>query len=634
MDDGEFNLSNTIGIGLNIGEQMLLPVSNGEEEAQIALQQQHHHQQQHLHEQQQQQQHHQHHQQAHYVSNLNIEHQSGENVNNTPETTTNVTCLDNSIGNFYQENTDLEDLNAKLAETTKILEYTPVEKPTELLTTLQEENREKAVVEELGSIATEAGDKNKVDDKKINEEEEDETEDKEDNEDEEEDVEEIEAEVVEGEDEEIEEVDDEDEVEEEIIPDEVIVPENTEDKIKEIKTTESDKEGKEKDDEGEEDDAEENEDSQNNEDDESEQPTSSIRAARRKEEHVDENQCRVCCATDNLVSIFKKVEERTVADLLMTICPSVSIAIKDFLPQYICNACCDNVVIAIKLKTQCETTEKELRKKLSRHKNKIRRPVGYVVIDAPLDSDPPTDDEQANDEEFKVSDIASATPSEDSDTSDFSDSKKKRTRSRKRRKSAVVTPTDGKRSKTKSKSDDQSSDEDNDDGDPIKQKRKRSSNSSPENFACNECGQTFSRKQSLVLHKRQHVYDRGEPIKCEVCGKKFKIKGAYRTHLEKHREERRANKCTQCSRRFGNSSDLKRHIAEEHKEKSILPTCSKCNRTFSSAGRLQRHKQNVCSVSDSSKFKKSETHAFAVGTDLFKAVAPLQSTYWSDSFSD
>lgn len=126
MDDGEFNLSNTIGIGLNIGEQMLLPVSNGTEEAQLLLQQQQaqqHQHQQHLHEQQQhhlhEQQHLQHQQQQqqqlpdNYVTNLNTAvhlQQPTENLNNpavtTPTTTadtTNVTCLDNSIGGFYQE---------------------------------------------------------------------------------------------------------------------------------------------------------------------------------------------------------------------------------------------------------------------------------------------------------------------------------------------------------------------------------------------------------------------------------------------------------------------------------------------------------------------------------------------------
>lgn len=106
MDDGEFNLSNTIGIGLNIGEQMLLPVSNGEEEAQLALHQQQlhqhhqHHQQQHEHHQQ----HLQEHQQVHYDPTIHMEQPpTAENLNNTTETTTTVTCLNNSIGNYFQE---------------------------------------------------------------------------------------------------------------------------------------------------------------------------------------------------------------------------------------------------------------------------------------------------------------------------------------------------------------------------------------------------------------------------------------------------------------------------------------------------------------------------------------------------
>ena len=549
----------------------------------------------------------------------------------------------------------LEDLNAKLTETSNILQYTPVEKPTELLSVLEQESVEKLNKTEFHNPQQEANvptqpvpqqkspafsveekDKENDEEEQIVErqepaeqdnEAENEVEPEEDAEVEEEDVVEEIEEDDEAEDEE------EEEEEEEIIPDEVIVPEDT---IPKEKLAEAEKHSEDKDEIN-----NENVDAENDEENdiqeigsESEEPISSGRAKQRKEEDVDENQCRVCCTKENLVSIFKKIDNQTVADMLMSICPTVSIVIKDFLPQYICNACYDNVVIAVQLKNQCETTEKELRKKLSRHKNKIRRPAGYVVIDAPLDSDPPTDEEPANDEEFKVSDIASATPTEDSESSD-SDSKKKKPRGRKRRRSAVVTPTDGKRFKNKSRSDNQSSDEDDDDGDPIKHKRKRSDNSSPENFACDDCSQTFSRKQSLVMHRRQHIYEKGEPITCEVCGKKFKIKGAYRTHLEKHKEERKSvKKCAQCSKRFSSSSDLKRHIVEMHKEKEVWLACKKCGRSFASAGRLERHKQAGCPAIETSKSRKSETNSFTVGTDLFKAVAPLQTTYWSDSFSD
>ncbi|XP_075169368.1 uncharacterized protein LOC142241478 [Haematobia irritans] len=356
-----------------------------------------------------------------------------------------------------------------------------------------------------------------------------------------------------------------------------------------------------------------------------EQPTVSTRR-RRAEEEVDENQCRVCCTKDDLVTLFKKIEGQTVADMLMIICPSVHIAIKDFLPQFICNICLDNVLKAIQLKHQCETTEKELRKKLSRHKNKIRRPAGYVVIDAPLDSDPATDDEANNDEEFKVSDIGSASPSEDSVSSDSSDSKKKKTRGRKRRKSA---------SKTKSKSGKSgNASSDDDDGDPIgNHKRKRSSNSSPETYACDECDHVFMRKQSLILHKKVHSSDR-EPIVCKLCGKVFKIKGAYRTHMEKHRDEKSVNKCQKCSKSFTSKGDLKRHFSEAHNRSGVLVACPKCKRTFVSISRLQSHRSR-CEGGDSSKHKSSkEIASYGTGQDLFKTVAPLTTTYWSDSYSD
>uniref|UniRef100_A0A1I8NR47 Protein krueppel n=1 Tax=Stomoxys calcitrans TaxID=35570 RepID=A0A1I8NR47_STOCA len=362
----------------------------------------------------------------------------------------------------------------------------------------------------------------------------------------------------------------------------------------------------------------------------SEQPTVSTR--RRKEEDVDENQCRVCCTKDDLVTLFKKVEDQTVADMLMIICPSVHIAIKDFLPQFICNTCLDNVLKAIQLKHQCETTEKELRKKLSRHKNKIRRPAGYVVIDAPLDSDPATDDEANNDEEFKVSDVGSATPSEDSVSSDSSDSKKKKTRGRKRRKSGGTTTTSTTKSKGKStKSGNNSSDED--DGDPIgNHKRKRSSNSSPETYACDECDHVFMRKLSLILHKKVHSNDR-EPIICKICGKVFKIKGAYRTHMEKHRDEKSINKCPKCSRPFTSKSDLKHHMSKAHSQSGVIVACPKCKRTFVSASRLESHRTR-CEGGEKSKHKTKEVASFGTGQDLFKTVAPLTTTYWSDSYSD
>ncbi|KAI9577863.1 uncharacterized zinc finger protein CG2678 isoform X1 [Glossina fuscipes] len=372
-----------------------------------------------------------------------------------------------------------------------------------------------------------------------------------------------------------------------------------------------------------------------------EQPTSSSRTKQTQDEEVDENQCRVCTTKDDLVSLFKKIEQSTVAEMLMSICPSVSIAMKDFLPQYICNSCLDNVVIAVLLKNQCESSEKEFRKKLSRHKNKIRRPTGYVTIDGPLDSDPASDEELNNDDEFKVSDVASATPDEDSYDTDSSEEKRARIRSsnprRGRPKTIVSTPTFVSKNsieqnkkpniqRKRSSENESSDDEDN------KHKRKRisvSDDSQSEQFQCDECEQVFTRKLSLVLHKKTH----SEPIACQVCGRQFKMRGAYRTHLEKHKEGNMGHKCYKCKRVVASSAELRRHLLEEHHDRGeVMRECRKCKRTFSSLARLHRHQDGRCPASETR--RKQDIEAFAMGKDLFKSVAPLTTTYWSDSFSD
>lgn len=367
---------------------------------------------------------------------------------------------------------------------------------------------------------------------------------------------------------------------------------------------------------------------------------------RHEDEEVEEEQCRVCTDKEDLVSLFTIVNEYTVADMLMTICPNVSIATKDFLPQYICNKCLNNVIIAVQLKNQCEGTERELRKKLSRHKNKIRRPKGYVVIDAPLDSDPATEEELNNDEEFKVSDEASTTPDDDSDDSDFSDSIKKRTRrtggrrgrpkrggtlSHYNQKSSQLSQRSRVPVKRSNRYESSGEEELWQAHKKVKQKRVSASDvAAPMDFPCNECGQVFSRKLSLILHQKTHTMAR-TPIKCEVCGKLFKMRGAYRTHLDRHRDDSFGFKCEICHCILPTNADLKRHINDQHDDNSVLQ-CKRCKRIFVSSERLQRHKDRPCPGPE--KTKRPDPEALKIGNDLFKSVAPITTTYWSDTFSD
>ncbi|XP_062131164.1 zinc finger protein 316 [Drosophila sulfurigaster albostrigata] len=337
--------------------------------------------------------------------------------------------------------------------------------------------------------------------------------------------------------------------------------------------------------------------------------------AQKQEEPVDENQCRVCTSKDNLKSLFTKTSDSTTpADMLLLICPSVSIAPKDFMPQFICNNCQQSLTIAIKLRKQLETTEKDLRKRLSRSKNKIRRPRGYVVIDAPVsDSASDEDEEELNDDaEFKVSDVAGSTsPDSDSADSDISEKRKPgRRRGRKKKRSA-------------------GSEEEY----PQKKKSLMSQPALPAQgpFECDQCDQSFPRKQSYVMHRKTH--DPRHEYLCQICNKQFKVRGAYKTHMERHDSERAQFRCELCAQVFRLRAELKRHMGLSHDEHGVIYECKRCQRTFLTQQRLQRHQSTSCIRHSETKVRRMESHP-SQGRDLFKSVAPLTTTYWSDSFSD
>ncbi|XP_017018679.1 zinc finger protein 316 [Drosophila kikkawai] len=356
---------------------------------------------------------------------------------------------------------------------------------------------------------------------------------------------------------------------------------------------------------------------------------------RKIEEVVDENQCRVCTSKEDLVDLFKKQIDATPADMLLVICPSVSILPKDFMPQFICTKCLESLTIAIQLRKQLETTDQDLRKRLSRSKNKVRRPRGYVVIDAPVTDS--SEDEEELDDEFKVSDVGGSTSADsdsvDSDASSQMKEKKKPGRPRK---------TPMKRSK----------EEDDDEDSPSVPKKKYPTTpaASVGPFECEHCDLTFSRKQSYVLHRKTH--ERTEHT-CPICGKKFKVEWAYKTHMERHEQERAQFRCELCSQVFRLRAELKRHMAVKHDEHGFIYECKRCQRTFLTSQRLQRHQAIGCQrpreevrIKEEPRIKMepriSHSHGHGnhgkrrpgEGRDLFKAVAPPTTTYWSDSFSD
>lgn len=347
-------------------------------------------------------------------------------------------------------------------------------------------------------------------------------------------------------------------------------------------------------------------------------------SVKKKEPEVDPNQCRVCKNAEQLIDIFAIEEEMRICDVIMKICSSVRIHERDYLPHMICLCCLGKLRTAYQFVKEVQATDKELRGKLKRSKSKVRKPSdGFVLIDCNEFSES-DDDEQNDDEEYKVSDVEEEEDDTESGT-DTDDSRKgkppkkrgpRRSKSKKMKEELFSTA-------KRLKRDIVFIEADNSDEEKVKKKEK-----------CKECNKVFSNKNSLRLHRKNAHFRSGEdaPFKCHICGRGFKYSINLTSHMQIHKE---SYACDECGRVFASKSDVKKHALNQHKC-SLSYECNKCRRLYCSVKRYQKHRES-CSDHGSASRKKitkvKEDFSFT-GRDLFKTVAPVTTTHWSDSFSD
>uniref|UniRef100_A0A1L8DXW9 Putative histone-lysine n-methyltransferase prdm9 isoform x1 n=1 Tax=Nyssomyia neivai TaxID=330878 RepID=A0A1L8DXW9_9DIPT len=396
-------------------------------------------------------------------------------------------------------------------------------------------------------------------------------------------------------------------------------------------------------------------------------------SSRPKEEEVEKNQCRVCTSKENLVDIFSPLDDSVISDKIQIICRTVKILERDFLPHFICSSCVDKLKIALEFKETCENTDLELRKKLKRSKNKVRRNTEFVLIDADALSDSNSEEKKrTDDEEFHLSDVAGS-PS-DSDVS-FKEAEKPRkykkrgrpptrrggrrprndvvfiaapgsdadevpeTKRKFRGKSLQCQTCDevfaspaslSKHQCSKTEEVDALQDDPIDDDEEDKPLAKRiKSPRKEQTYECKFCRRPFKTLLDMKRHKaEEHTGDK--PFVCRICNKSFKLAQSLNGHLLRHENEEINISCSQCWKYFPNKKELRKHEMVVH---AVAFSCDKCKRNFTSQTRLNNHKHQTCPGVVVPK-KKQEAEASVVGRDLFKCVAPMTSTYWSDSFSE
>uniref|UniRef100_A0A8C5PPV7 C2H2-type domain-containing protein n=1 Tax=Leptobrachium leishanense TaxID=445787 RepID=A0A8C5PPV7_9ANUR len=105
-------------------------------------------------------------------------------------------------------------------------------------------------------------------------------------------------------------------------------------------------------------------------------------------------------------------------------------------------------------------------------------------------------------------------------------------------------------------------------------------------FKCSECGKRFTQSSDLAKHKMTHTGEK--PFKCSECGKAFTLAANLARHNRIHTGEK-PFKCPECGKCYTRALALAAHKLFHTGEKPF--TCSECGKGFTQASTLTAHKK-------------------------------------------
>ena len=112
------------------------------------------------------------------------------------------------------------------------------------------------------------------------------------------------------------------------------------------------------------------------------------------------------------------------------------------------------------------------------------------------------------------------------------------------------------------------------------------------NNVCDECGNSYSGKTSLIRHELS-VHKKGKLFKCEQCSHTTTRKDHLKEHIEWVHDNIKSHICKECGYAAARKSTLKEHMQHTHKMGVKQFKCEKCPYAAIAKGDLKKHTEGV-----------------------------------------